>query len=315
MKLAVTVAARRARWASSCRRLGVGQIGGRFPVDPLSWHDLMTFTYEREVFLPMALGYWDFDAEVFQASTRIEWQVCDEICIPGEAEFAISLPISSTLKQILRWVGAFAETRGLASDSEGKHELVAEFNDHDGKVNVMIAMTLFTDIDEAWFSGGTSHHALRTIRSCWTVAESDINRTAPPYDDSRNDCGLLSVRATMVNCGLLNFYRAQFRDQKDPVLKSGYCPRPPTLCRVKLPGWRSGSTRRALAHLLENGGDSGDFCYHGMAGSKGTQVGEQWPAPHWLPFYETDLVNFGYEQEVVLPFANPLPTDWRRPGG
>ena len=41
----------------------------------------------------------------------------------------------------------------FAPDSEGQHELVAEFNDLDGKVNVMIAgeEALFTDIDEAWF--------------------------------------------------------------------------------------------------------------------------------------------------------------------
>ena len=56
---------------------------------------------------------------------------------------------------------------------------------------------------------------------------------------------------------------------------------------------------------------AGAYYPDGMAGSEGTQIGElKWPAPHWLPFYETDLVNFGYEQEVVLPVAVTLPTDF-----
>ncbi|MEC8331052.1 MAG: protein-disulfide reductase DsbD domain-containing protein, partial [Pseudomonadota bacterium] len=127
----------------------VGQIQWPIPEwTPFLGSDLVTFTYEREVFLPMALTVpEDFDADVLQASTRIEWQVCDEICIPGEADFAISLPVSSTLEADSRWVGAFAETRSLLPTPEGQHELVAEFNDLDGKVNVMIAgeEALFTD--------------------------------------------------------------------------------------------------------------------------------------------------------------------------
>ena len=81
--LAVTVAKRRAADWQLPAGSAVGQI--RWPIPewtPFLGSDLVTFTYEREVFLPMALTVpEDFDAEVFQASTRIEWQVCDEICI------------------------------------------------------------------------------------------------------------------------------------------------------------------------------------------------------------------------------------------
>ena len=66
------------------------------------------------------------------------------------------------------------------------------------------------------------------------------------------------------------------------------------------------------------GGDSGEpTLTEWQAAPEGTQIGElKWPAPHWLPFYETDLVNFGYEQEVVLPVADhPADELQRRPGG
>ena len=40
-------------------------------------------------------------------------------------------------------------------------------------------------------------------------------------------------------------------------------------------------------------------------------IGEiQWPAPHWLPFYDTDLVNFGYESEILLPVEITVPEDF-----
>ncbi|MGI9250216.1 MAG: protein-disulfide reductase DsbD family protein [Pseudohongiellaceae bacterium] len=43
----------------------------------------------------------------------------------------------------------------------------------------------------------------------------------------------------------------------------------------------------------------------------GTIIGDiQWPAPHWLPFYDTGLINFGYEQEVILPISITLPEDF-----
>ena len=44
---------------------------------------------------------------------------------------------------------------------------------------------------------------------------------------------------------------------------------------------------------------------------EGTQIGElQFPAPHWLPFYETDLVNFGYEKVVTHLVPVTIPADY-----
>ena len=53
------------------------------------------------------------------------------------------------------------------------------------------------------------------------------------------------------------------------------------------------------------GGDSGEpTSLTDWSVPAGTRIGElEFPAPQWLPFYETDLVNFGYEEEVVIPVS------------
>ena len=60
------------------------------------------------------------------------------------------------------------------------------------------------------------------------------------------------------------------------------------------------------------GGDSGEpTSANEWLAPEDTLIGEiQWPAPQWLPFYDTDLVNFGYEGEVLLPIAVTLPADF-----
>ena len=60
------------------------------------------------------------------------------------------------------------------------------------------------------------------------------------------------------------------------------------------------------------GGDSGEpSSLNEWQVPEGTVIGEiQWPAPYWLPFYDTGLINFGYEQEVTLPVAVTLPADY-----
>jgi thiol:disulfide interchange protein/DsbC/DsbD-like thiol-disulfide interchange protein len=60
------------------------------------------------------------------------------------------------------------------------------------------------------------------------------------------------------------------------------------------------------------GGDSGEpTSANEWTAPEGTNISElQWPAPHWLPFYDTDLVNFGYEEEVLHPVAVNIPADY-----
>ena len=60
------------------------------------------------------------------------------------------------------------------------------------------------------------------------------------------------------------------------------------------------------------GGDSGEpTSANEWTAPEGTNIGELlWPSPHWLPFYDTDLVNFAYEQEVLHPIAVTIPSDY-----
>ena len=299
----------------------VGQIQWPIPEwTPFLGSDLVTFTYEREVFLPMALTVPEnFDADVFQASTRIEWQVCDEICIPGEADFAISLPVGSILEADSRLVEAFAETRSLLPTPEGQHDLIAEFNDHDGKVNVMIAggEALFLDVDEAWFFP-TERRIMRyapyrevMLDGARVQISTEQHRR---YDYARNELeGLLSVRD---ESGALRAFELTAKRSSvawDHSIEvellseaANIVPGETTWLALRLNPAEHWHTYWKI------GGDSGEpTTLKEWQAPEGTEIGElQWPAPHWLPFYDTDLVNFGYEQEVVLPVAITLPTDF-----
>lgn len=121
---------------------------------PFPGSDLVTFTYEREVFLPIPVQVpADFSGSTFNLTTKIDWQVCDEICIPGDANFSLSLPVENNSSIDTRWAQDFADTRAHTPVPLGQHALIAQFNDFDGKVNVMVQApeALFANVDEAWF--------------------------------------------------------------------------------------------------------------------------------------------------------------------
>ena len=71
--------------------------------------DLVDFGYEDEIFLQVPLSISDsFEAESLDISANAQWLECDDICIPGGAIVALSLPvldesqITQNLKQYLR---------------------------------------------------------------------------------------------------------------------------------------------------------------------------------------------------------------------
>jgi thiol:disulfide interchange protein DsbD len=95
----------------------VGEIDWPIPEwTPFLDSELVTFTYPREVFLPMQVSVpANFSGETFELSTRIDWQVCAEICIPGDAMFSLSLPVGETLEIDPLWESGFIENRELMS--------------------------------------------------------------------------------------------------------------------------------------------------------------------------------------------------------
>ena len=121
---------------------------------PFLGSELVTFPYEREVFLPLPIYVpTDYDQSTFDLTTKIDWQVCEEICIPGDAVFSLSLPVGDALEIDERWVARFAESRELTPASLDQHSLLTQFNVHDDKINVMAQAFNgeFENVDEAYF--------------------------------------------------------------------------------------------------------------------------------------------------------------------
>ena len=106
---------------------------------------------------------------------------------------------------------------------------------------------LFTDIDVAWFFP-TERRIMRYAPYREVMLDGGRVQISTEqhrrYDDARDELeGLLSVRDDNGELRALNSPQRAVPRPGTTVLKSNCCPRPPTLCRVKLPGWRSGSTR------------------------------------------------------------------------
>ena len=299
----------------------IGEIQWPIPEwTPFLGSDLVTFTYEREVFLPMALTVpADYNGDEFSLSTLIEWQVCDEICIPGEANFALTLPVANSLELDPQWQQAFTETRDLLPTPIDQHSLVAEFNDHDGKVNVMIRAEdpLFAEVDEAWFFP-VERRIMRYAPYRNVMLDGERIQISTEqhrrYDESRTSMeGLLSfidddgklqafdIAASRSPVAWDNSIEVELLSETTNIV-----PGETTWLGLRLDPAEHWHT------YWKMGGDSGEpTSLNEWQAPEGTQIGElQFPAPHWLPFYDTDLVNFGYEEEVVLPVAVTLPADF-----
>lgn len=287
---------------------------------PFPGSDLVTFTYEREVFLPIPVAVpADYSASTFDVSTHVDYQVCDEICIPGSADFALSLPVGSNSLIDETWQAGFAESRALTPLTIEEHTLQANFNSFDGKFNVMIEAeeNLFDDVDEVWFFP----EQRRIMKYApFRKVMKDGNRLQISTEQHRRfDTGLQELN------GLLAFI-------DDDGQWHGYDIQP----RYANVAWDNSIEVELLAETTnivpgetvwlglrldpaehwhtywKMGGDSGEpTSANEWTAPDGTIIGEiQWPAPHWLPFYDTDLVNFGYEEEVLLPIAVTVPENY-----
>ena len=282
---------------------------------------LVTFTYGHEVFLRLPVSIpADFSAESFVAETTIDWQVCEVICIPGSARFAVSLPVADTLEIDERWRAGFAEARANTPVPLGEHELAAHFNRHGGKVNVMVLAddARFAEVDEAWFF----------------PTRARVMKYAPYRDvmleDSRIQISTEQHARHPLDMNELDGLLAWIDEDGAP---HGYELRP-TLTSVAwdhsieieliaenttiVPGETAwlGLRLDPAEHwhtYWKMGGDSGEPTSVGeWSAPPGTQFGELlFPAPDWLPFYDTDLVNFGYEEEVLHPLAVTIPADYQ----
>ena len=299
----------------------VGEIDWPIPEwTPFLGSELVTFTYPREVFLPMQVSVpANFSGETFDLSTRIDWQVCEEICIPGDAMFSLSLPVGEALEVDPRWEAGFVENRELIPAATDQHELTASFNAHDGKVNVMVEAPIgvFDNADEAWFFP-TERRIMRYAPYRDVIL--DGNRIQISTEQHRR----FSNEITQME-GLLSFVDEEGNwkayDISPQITNSAWDHSIEVELLSETKNIVPGETTWLGLRLdpIENwhtywkmGGDSGDpTSLNEWNAPEGTVIGDiQWPAPHWLPFYDTDLVNFGYEEEILLPVSVTVPEDY-----
>ena len=287
---------------------------------PFPGSDLVTFTYGREVFLPLPITIpADFSESRFELTAKIDWQVCDEICIPGDAMFSLSLPVAVSAQIDSRWQQAFAATRAHTPIPLNQHNLVASFNFHDGRVNVMLQAedALFADVDAAWFFPDQrrimKYAPFRKIKKDGDRLQisTEQHRRRPAdltqmhgvlsFVDKQGDWQAYDISPRLTNVAWDYSIEVELLAETTNIV-----PGETTWLGLRLDPAEHWHT------YWKMGGDSGEATsLSEWTAPEGTSIGEiQWPAPHWLPFYDTDLVNFGYEGEILLPVAITLPADY-----
>ncbi|MYA66867.1 MAG: hypothetical protein F4Y22_06315 [Gammaproteobacteria bacterium] len=281
---------------------------------------LVTFTYGHEVFLPLPVSIpGDFQGDTLAAETTIDWQVCEVICIPGSARFAISLPVSNSPAIDERWRNGFADARANTPVPLGEHELTAQFNRHDGKVSVMVQApdTRFADVDEAWFFPTRARVMKYAPYRDVMLEDSRIRITTEQHNRHPADMteldGMLAwvdeegawhgydLRPTLTSVAWDHSIEVELIAETSNIV-----PGETAWLGLRLDPAEHWHT------YWKMGGDSGEpTSLNEWIAPTGTQVGElQFPAPAWLPFYDTDLVNFGYEEQVLHPVAVTIPADY-----
>jgi len=120
---------------------------------PFPGTDLVTFSYKDEVFLPVPIDVpSDISGDTFRVATHVEWQVCDLICLIGDAVVELELPVAgNTLEPHPQWAEAFARTRdNWPRDDHSLETLFAVAGD---RVSFSFAANdaSFTGAADAWF--------------------------------------------------------------------------------------------------------------------------------------------------------------------
>ncbi len=287
---------------------------------PFLGSELVTFTYEREVFLPLPISVpGDYDQSTFDLTMKIDWQVCEEICIPGDAIFSLSLPVGEALEIDERWVVGFAESRELTPASLDQHSLLTQFNAHDDKVNVMTQAFNgeFENVDEAYFFP-TERRIMKYAPYREVMIDGDRIQISTEqhrrYPAGLNELvGTLKLidddgswRAYDIASRLTNVAWDHSIEVEFIAETTNIVPGKTTWLGLRLDPAEHWHT------YWKMGGDSGEPTnLSEWEAPEGTQIGElQFPTPQWLPFYETDLVNFGYEEEILLPISITIPENY-----
>jgi thiol:disulfide interchange protein DsbD len=120
---------------------------------PFPGTDLVTFSYKSEVLLLVPIEIPEtLTAERFVASAHVEWQVCDEICLIGDATVSLDLPVETGPSRAdPQWSAAIAQTRDNLPITE--HSLDALFAVAGDRISFSVTSNNreFENLTEAWF--------------------------------------------------------------------------------------------------------------------------------------------------------------------
>ncbi|MEX1198455.1 MAG: protein-disulfide reductase DsbD domain-containing protein [Pseudohongiellaceae bacterium] len=119
---------------------------------PFPGTDLVTFSYKDEVLLMVPVEVpSSYAQDTFPVSAHVEWQVCDQICLIGDAEVGLEVPVGDTLEPEPAWADAFADTR--ANWPEQEHDVDALFARAGERISFSFTSDdgTLSDIDQAWF--------------------------------------------------------------------------------------------------------------------------------------------------------------------
>ena len=141
-------------------RLPEGSVAGelQFPTPtwlPFPGSDLVTFAYEKEIFLPVTVTVpEDYSEDTFAASVYVQWQVCDEICILGEGRVGVELPVRGLrLETDPKWEQAFTETFASLPLPKSEHDIQSLFAVGGERISLSFQSdeTLFENASDVWF--------------------------------------------------------------------------------------------------------------------------------------------------------------------
>ncbi|MBN4075008.1 MAG: thiol:disulfide interchange protein [SAR86 cluster bacterium] len=104
--------------------------------------DLIDFGYEDEIFLQVLLSIpASYQGESLDISGNVQWLECEDICIPGGAVVALSLPVleESQITQNAQWIVDFATTRASIPTSDVSFD--ATYSIAEGRLNILVQAT------------------------------------------------------------------------------------------------------------------------------------------------------------------------------
>jgi thiol:disulfide interchange protein DsbD len=120
---------------------------------PFPGTDLVTFSYKTEVLLLVPIEIPEtLESERFVVSAHVEWQVCDEICLIGDATVSLDLPVETGPSRAdPQWSAAITRTRDNLPVTD--HSLDALFAVAGDRISFSVTSNNreFENVTEAWF--------------------------------------------------------------------------------------------------------------------------------------------------------------------